>query len=182
MVLVVDGDLVPVDALCDSRTSPWALHASQVTLGLFCHGQMLQQTYFSRVLRLRGRYDDPSWPHRSSAPLTQFYPIAFSAFVDVYLAVYPAIVLFGLQMSTKKKIALSCALGIGSVYVLSIWHASLLVTAVTNGRLIVLVLLLFTKQLEYRLSQATTSLVGPLPALFRRWMGNRKADFLFLHR
>ncbi|KAE9577985.1 hypothetical protein CGCF415_v009686 [Colletotrichum fructicola] len=43
------------------------------------------------------------------------YAGAFSAFVDVYLAVYPAIVLFGLQMSTKKKVALSCALGIGSV-------------------------------------------------------------------
>ncbi|KAF9871286.1 hypothetical protein CkaCkLH20_11207 [Colletotrichum karsti] len=43
------------------------------------------------------------------------YAGAFSAFVDVYLAVYPAIVLFSLQMSTKKKIALSCALGIGSV-------------------------------------------------------------------
>ncbi|KAF0331707.1 integral membrane protein [Colletotrichum asianum] len=43
------------------------------------------------------------------------YAGVFSAFVDVYLAVYPAIVLFGLQMSTKKKVALSCALGIGSV-------------------------------------------------------------------
>lgn len=117
-----------------------------------------------------------------SAPLTQFSPTAFSAFVDVYLAVYPAIVLFGLQMSTKKKVALSCALGIGSVYVLSISHASLLVTTVTNGRLIVLVLLLFTKQLVSRLSQAMTSLVGPLPALFRQSMGTRKADFLLLHR
>ncbi|KAH0439989.1 integral membrane protein [Colletotrichum camelliae] len=43
------------------------------------------------------------------------YAGVFSAFVDVYLAVYPAIVLFGLQMSTKKKVALSCTLGIGSV-------------------------------------------------------------------
>ncbi|KAK1638742.1 hypothetical protein BDP81DRAFT_479826 [Colletotrichum phormii] len=40
---------------------------------------------------------------------------SFSAFVDVYLAVYPAIILFGLQMATRKKIALSCALGIGSI-------------------------------------------------------------------
>ncbi|KAG7062682.1 integral membrane protein [Colletotrichum scovillei] len=41
--------------------------------------------------------------------------LAFSAFVDVYLAVYPAVILFGLQMAIKKKIALSCALGIGSI-------------------------------------------------------------------
>ncbi|KAL0780804.1 hypothetical protein CaCOL14_002139 [Colletotrichum acutatum] len=43
------------------------------------------------------------------------YAGSFSAFVDVYLAVYPAIILFRLQMATKKKIALSCALGIGSI-------------------------------------------------------------------
>ncbi|KAK1673887.1 integral membrane protein [Colletotrichum godetiae] len=43
------------------------------------------------------------------------YAGSFSAFVDVYLAVYPAVVLFRLQMATKKKIALSCALGIGSI-------------------------------------------------------------------
>lgn len=47
--------------------------------------------------------------------LILFYDTAFSAFVDVYLAIYPAIVLFRLQMATKKKIALSCALGIGSM-------------------------------------------------------------------
>ncbi|KXH61558.1 integral membrane protein [Colletotrichum nymphaeae SA-01] len=35
------------------------------------------------------------------------YAGSFSAFVDVYLAVYPAVILFGLQMAIKKKIALS---------------------------------------------------------------------------
>ncbi|KAK7941614.1 uncharacterized protein PG986_014001 [Apiospora aurea] len=40
---------------------------------------------------------------------------AYSAFVDLYLALYPTIVLFKLQMSTKKKIGLSVALGIGSI-------------------------------------------------------------------
>jgi hypothetical protein len=44
---------------------------------------------------------------------------AFSAFVDLYLAVYPALVLFNLQLNMKKKIALSCALGIGSMWVFS---------------------------------------------------------------
>ncbi|KAF6827702.1 integral membrane protein [Colletotrichum musicola] len=38
-----------------------------------------------------------------------------SAFVDVYLALYPTVILFGLQMPLKKKIALSCALGVGAV-------------------------------------------------------------------
>ncbi|KAF2453059.1 hypothetical protein BDY21DRAFT_388291 [Lineolata rhizophorae] len=40
---------------------------------------------------------------------------SFSATVDLYLAVYPTIVLFKLQMSIKKKLALSSALGLGSV-------------------------------------------------------------------
>ena len=44
---------------------------------------------------------------------------AFSAFVDLYFAIYPAMVLCRLQMNLKKKIALSCALGIGSVWVSS---------------------------------------------------------------
>ncbi|CAG9985187.1 unnamed protein product [Clonostachys byssicola] len=38
-----------------------------------------------------------------------------SAFTDLYLALYPATVLFKLQMNVRKKIALSVALGIGSV-------------------------------------------------------------------
>ncbi|KAI1135122.1 hypothetical protein F5Y05DRAFT_395687, partial [Hypoxylon sp. FL0543] len=40
---------------------------------------------------------------------------AFSGFVDLYLAVYPATVLFSLQLNKKKKLALSAALGLGSV-------------------------------------------------------------------
>ncbi|KAL2174026.1 uncharacterized protein P884DRAFT_250811 [Thermothelomyces heterothallicus CBS 202.75] len=43
------------------------------------------------------------------------YAGSFSGFVDLYFAVYPSIVLLKLQMSLKKKIALSFALGIGSV-------------------------------------------------------------------
>jgi hypothetical protein len=39
--------------------------------------------------------------------------------LDLYLAVYPATVLFTLQMKFKKRIALSIALGIGSVFVCS---------------------------------------------------------------
>lgn len=36
-----------------------------------------------------------------------------SVFLDFYLAIYPAIILFSLQMRTYKKIGLSCALGMG---------------------------------------------------------------------
>ena len=39
----------------------------------------------------------------------------FSAFVDLYLALYPAVVLFKLQMPLKKKLALTVALGIGTM-------------------------------------------------------------------
>lgn len=41
--------------------------------------------------------------------------VALSAAMDLYLAVYPAYVLAGLQMNMKKKLALATALGIGSV-------------------------------------------------------------------
>ena len=44
---------------------------------------------------------------------------AFSAVVDFYLAIYPAIVLWSLRMHLKKKLALSVALGFG------VWLASL---------------------------------------------------------
>ncbi|CAG8084887.1 unnamed protein product [Penicillium nalgiovense] len=40
---------------------------------------------------------------------------AFSAFVDLFLAIYPGVVLFKLQMSLRKKIALTAALGLGSI-------------------------------------------------------------------
>ncbi|KAK4222580.1 hypothetical protein QBC38DRAFT_427006 [Podospora fimiseda] len=40
---------------------------------------------------------------------------SFSAFADLYLAIYPSVVLIGLQIELKKKIALCIALGIGSV-------------------------------------------------------------------
>lgn len=40
---------------------------------------------------------------------------ALSAFMDLYLAVYPAVILSQLQMNIRKKAALGTALGIGSV-------------------------------------------------------------------
>lgn len=46
---------------------------------------------------------------------TRLILTALSAIVDLYLAIYPAVVLYRLQMNVKKKIALSFALGLGSV-------------------------------------------------------------------
>ncbi|KAK7421207.1 hypothetical protein QQX98_002337 [Neonectria punicea] len=43
------------------------------------------------------------------------YAGSFSAFVDLYLAIYPTVVLFKLQMGLKKKLALCVALGVGSI-------------------------------------------------------------------
>ncbi|KAI8951013.1 hypothetical protein F4801DRAFT_546928 [Xylaria longipes] len=40
---------------------------------------------------------------------------AFSAFVDLYLSIYPATVLYKTRLPTKKKVALSALLGIGSI-------------------------------------------------------------------
>ena len=38
---------------------------------------------------------------------------AYSVFVDLYLAIYPMTVLWGLQIDRPKKIGLSCVLGLG---------------------------------------------------------------------
>lgn len=46
---------------------------------------------------------------------TNSLQIAFCAFADVYLSVYPAVVLSKLQMDIRKKIALGIALGLGSL-------------------------------------------------------------------
>ncbi|KAH8175239.1 integral membrane protein [Sarocladium implicatum] len=43
------------------------------------------------------------------------YAGALSAFVDLYLAIYPTVVLLQLQMKIRKKLALSAALSIGAV-------------------------------------------------------------------
>ncbi|KAI1370405.1 hypothetical protein F4677DRAFT_465480 [Hypoxylon crocopeplum] len=50
---------------------------------------------------------------------------AFTCLVDLYLAIYPAIVLYSLQINTKKKLALCVALGLGSgACIVSIYKTS----------------------------------------------------------
>ncbi|TLD18118.1 hypothetical protein PspLS_10440 [Pyricularia sp. CBS 133598] len=48
------------------------------------------------------------------------YSSAFCAFADVYLSVYPAVVLAKLQMNIRKKIALGIALGLGSLSTIAV--------------------------------------------------------------
>ncbi|EHA46987.1 hypothetical protein MCOR27_000039 [Pyricularia oryzae] len=48
------------------------------------------------------------------------YSSAFCAFADVYLSVYPAVVLSKLQMNIRKKIALGIALGLGSLSTIAV--------------------------------------------------------------
>lgn len=43
--------------------------------------------------------------------------VALSAFVDMYLALYPSTVLMKLHMSLRKRLALCAALGLGSMCV-----------------------------------------------------------------
>ncbi|KAK3487188.1 hypothetical protein B0T13DRAFT_521415 [Neurospora crassa] len=58
-------------------------------------------------------------PHNCLAPELleglAYWASTCSAFLDFYLAIYPATVLWKLQMHTKKKLALCCALGMGLV-------------------------------------------------------------------
>ncbi|KAK3372685.1 hypothetical protein B0H63DRAFT_564062 [Podospora didyma] len=44
-----------------------------------------------------------------------FFSASMSAMTDLYLAVYPSIALYSLQIATKKKLALCAALGLGAV-------------------------------------------------------------------
>jgi hypothetical protein len=56
-----------------------------------------------------------SSPPRLTVLLNPNTITALSAMVDLYLAVYPAVILFKLQMNLRKKLALSIALGLGSI-------------------------------------------------------------------
>ncbi|KEY74339.1 hypothetical protein S7711_00496 [Stachybotrys chartarum IBT 7711] len=55
------------------------------------------------------------------------YANVFSAFINVVLAVYPAIILARMQMSLKRKVGLTAALGIGAIAgVIAVYKASLI--------------------------------------------------------
>ncbi|EQB55852.1 integral membrane protein [Colletotrichum gloeosporioides Cg-14] len=74
--------------------------------------------HFGRCVPVASIWDDHVLGRCFDPNITVDYSIyggVLSAFVDVYLALYPTLVLFQLQMAMKRKIALSCALGVGAV-------------------------------------------------------------------
>ncbi|KAK3897401.1 integral membrane protein [Staphylotrichum tortipilum] len=60
------------------------------------------------------------------------FTTAVSLLADLYLAVYPALVLRKLQMSLKKKIALSAALGVGGISVIVTAYKCTRLTSMTS--------------------------------------------------
>ncbi|KAF6795315.1 integral membrane protein [Colletotrichum musicola] len=81
-----------------------------LTINMVCLFIHCQPTYSQWDFSVKGTCWD-KWVLVSIA----IYTGSLGAFVDAYLAVYPATVLAKLQMSTQKKVALSVALGIGSI-------------------------------------------------------------------
>lgn len=73
---------------------------------------LLDVSYDYHVFQFDGQQNKRQRKANSPSPPRR---AGFSAFTDLYLAVYPTIVLFKLQINNKKKIALCFALGIGSV-------------------------------------------------------------------
>ncbi|KAL2754398.1 hypothetical protein ACRALDRAFT_2108129 [Sodiomyces alcalophilus JCM 7366] len=53
--------------------------------------------------------------HPRTLEVLGFWSSSFSAFLDFYLAVYPATVLWGLRLPIRKKLALCVSLGMGVV-------------------------------------------------------------------
>ncbi|TDZ23990.1 hypothetical protein Cob_v003353 [Colletotrichum orbiculare MAFF 240422] len=96
------------------RVFLWSLAAGCLVLVLLCIIILFAQCSPSNAQWDFGVVDKRCW-----SPWVLVYVAivtgAYSAALDLYLAVYPATVLMKLQMNIRKKIALSVALGIGSI-------------------------------------------------------------------
>ncbi|TEA13687.1 hypothetical protein C8034_v004463 [Colletotrichum sidae] len=96
------------------RVILWSLAAGCLVLVLLCIIILFAQCSPSNAQWDFGVVDKRCW-----SPWVLIYVAivtgAYSAALDLYLAVYPATVLMKLQMNIRKKIALSVALGIGSI-------------------------------------------------------------------
>ncbi|KAL1850973.1 hypothetical protein VTK73DRAFT_9567 [Phialemonium thermophilum] len=90
-------------------------------LGIWCNISLLGCVFvlFAQCTPARSQWDFSITDKTCWSPWVlvdyAIYAGSFSAATDLYLAVYPAIVLFKLNLKLRKKIALSAALGIGSV-------------------------------------------------------------------
>lgn len=87
-----------------------AVHANSIAVGLFRPRHLLEPLDSDILRHCSRKYVS----HEQARPITD-HREAFSAIVDLYLAIYPAIVLYKLQINFKKKVVLSVALGLGSM-------------------------------------------------------------------
>ena len=89
---------------CDPPKALWQMHL--MAEGATCRDPWIMIDYCiftgGRLIRI-------------SLGLLKLTHLAISAFTDLYLASYPTFVLMKLQMSLRKKLALSAALGLGAV-------------------------------------------------------------------
>lgn len=88
------------------------VYAISVSMGFLSRRLLLEPLGASQLCDRSGRFVLLCCQGIQLSRLTE---PAVSAFMDLYLAVYPATVLAKLQMSIKKKFAFSIALGIGAV-------------------------------------------------------------------
>ncbi|KAK7931029.1 hypothetical protein PG985_001741 [Apiospora marii] len=108
-----------VRLLVPGRVHYWFLWAIAAAVNIFCFAIVV---IFLRTLASKcPPFEVDGIPPGCVPVATQVKYCLFagsaSAFVDLYLAVYPSIVLYGLQMPLRRKAAFSVALGLGILYV-----------------------------------------------------------------
>ncbi|KAK7218348.1 hypothetical protein V2G26_006351 [Clonostachys chloroleuca] len=87
----------------------WSL-LSQSTLSI---AMMFQCSPVESLWQPNQQSSDCSVSMARSLPAFSIYCQVFSAFVDIYLSVYPAIIIFQLKMKLRQRIGLAITLGIG---------------------------------------------------------------------
>jgi hypothetical protein len=86
------------------------MHADSIAYGFFRPKHLLEPMD-SDILRNRSR----KYVFHHLAKSMTNHRETFSAIVDLYLAICPAVVLYNLQINLIKKVALSVALGLSSM-------------------------------------------------------------------
>ncbi|KAK8117800.1 uncharacterized protein PG998_006081 [Apiospora kogelbergensis] len=111
-----------VRLLVPSRTHFWILWSMGVLVQLALLGVVgllfgrCQPLLYAIDQSIKGHcLDTKTWRHFPPIWRANRLNLAFSAFVDFYLAAYPSIVLYNLQMDRRRKIVVSIALGLGVV-------------------------------------------------------------------
>ncbi|EMR67348.1 putative integral membrane protein [Eutypa lata UCREL1] len=86
----------------------WSISIFNLLILLGCLGMVFGQCYPSKSQWDFSVVAEYCWDKQYTVVYTQ-------AVSDLYLSVYPAVVLYKIHLPTKKKVALSAALGIGSI-------------------------------------------------------------------